>query len=31
LALFLAPFPWLLIPLAAAVIGGTWIWTRPED
>ena len=30
LALFLAPFPWLLIPLAAALIGGTWIWTRPE-
>ena len=30
LALFLTPFPWLLIPLAAALIGGTWIWTRPE-
>ena len=30
LALFLAPFPWLLIPLAAALIGGTWIWIRPE-
>ena len=22
--------PWALIPLAAAIIGGTWIWTRPE-
>ena len=30
LALFLAPFPWLLIPVAAALIGGTWIWSRPE-
>lgn len=24
------PMPWALIPLAAACIGGTWIWTRPE-
>ncbi|WP_097091357.1 YbaN family protein [Novosphingobium sp. Chol11] len=31
LALLLAPFPWFLMPLAAALIGGTWIWTRPED
>ena len=30
-ALFLVPFPWLLIPLAVALIGGTWIWTRPDD
>jgi len=30
LALLLSPFPWFLIPLAAALIGGTWIWTRPE-
>ena len=30
LALFLAPFPWFLVPLTAALIGGTWIWTRPE-
>ena len=29
-ALFFAPMPWKLIPLAAAAIGGTWIWTRPE-
>lgn len=30
LALILSPFPWFLVPLAAALIGGTWIWTRPE-
>ena len=30
LAFLLAPFPWMLIPLAAALIGGSWIWTRPE-
>ncbi|WP_150290404.1 YbaN family protein [Sphingobium estronivorans] len=30
LALFFSPFPWCLIPVAAALIGGTWIWTRPE-
>ncbi|GLV25034.1 YbaN family protein [Sphingobium sp. Cam5-1] len=30
LALFLVPFPWFLIPVAAALIGGTWIWSRPE-
>lgn len=30
LALALSPLPWSLIPLAAALIGGTWIWTRPE-
>ncbi|SCW88175.1 hypothetical protein SAMN02927924_03644 [Sphingobium faniae] len=30
LALIFSPFPWFLIPLAAALIGGTWIWTRPE-
>lgn len=28
--LLLSPFPWSLAPVAAAVIGGTWIWTRPE-
>lgn len=26
----LLPFPWLLVPIAAALIGGTWIATRPE-
>lgn len=30
LALALAPLPWSLAPLAAAAIGGTWIWMRPE-
>lgn len=30
LALIFSPFPWCLVPLAAAVIGGSWIWTRPE-
>jgi uncharacterized protein len=29
-ALFVSPLPWSLIPLAAALIGGTWIWRRPE-
>ena len=29
-ALIFAPLPWSLAPLAAALIGGTWIWTRPE-
>ncbi|WP_022682248.1 YbaN family protein [Sphingobium bisphenolivorans] len=31
LALLLSPLPWCLIPIAAALIGGTWIWTRPES
>lgn len=30
LALLFSPFPWFLIPVAAALISGTWIWTRPE-
>ena len=29
-ALVFAPLPWSLAPLAAALIGGSWIWTRPE-
>jgi uncharacterized protein len=29
-ALLVSPLPWSLIPLAAALIGGTWIWRRPE-
>ena len=29
-ALVFAPLPWSLLPLAAAAIGGSWIWTRPE-
>lgn len=30
MGLLLSPYPWCLIPLAAALIGGTWIWRRPE-
>ena len=30
LGLVLAPWPWSLVPVAAALIGGRWIWTRPE-
>lgn len=30
LGLVLLPFPWLLAPLAAALVGGSWIATRPE-
>ena len=30
LALILTPWPWFLAPVAAALIGGSWIWTRPE-
>ncbi len=29
LALAFVPLPWSLISLAAAAIGGSWIWTRP--
>lgn len=28
--LILAPLPWSLIPMTVALIGGSWIWTRPE-
>ncbi len=30
LGLVLLPFPWLLVPAAAALAGGSWIATRPE-
>lgn len=30
IALIVSPLPWSLLPIAAAAIGGTWIWTRPE-
>lgn len=30
LAAVFAPFPWSLFPVAAALITGSWIWTRPE-
>ena len=28
--LMFSRLPWSLLPLAAALIGGTWIWRRPE-
>lgn len=28
--LIFSPFPWSLVPLAAAIIGGTWVWLRPD-
>ncbi len=31
IALILAPLPWSLVPIAAALIGGSWIWIRPEE
>ena len=30
LGLVVLPFPWLLVPAAAGLIGGSWIATRPE-
>ncbi len=30
LALTFVRWPWNLIPVIAAVIGGSWIWSRPE-
>jgi uncharacterized membrane protein YbaN (DUF454 family) len=30
LGFVLLPFPWLLVPAAAALIGGSWIATRPD-
>ncbi|MEJ7934633.1 YbaN family protein [Sphingobium sp. AN558] len=30
MALIFSPFPWFLAPIAAALVGGSWIWTRPE-
>jgi uncharacterized membrane protein YbaN (DUF454 family) len=29
-ALIFSPLPWSLIPTGCALIGGTWIWRRPE-
>jgi len=29
-ALLFVSLPYSLMPLAAALIGGTWIWTRPD-
>lgn len=30
IALIFSPLPWSLIPIAAMIITGSWIWTRPE-
>ena len=30
IALLFAPWPWMMAPIIAAVVGGSWIWTRPE-
>jgi uncharacterized protein len=30
IGLVLLPFPWLLVPAGAALVGGSWIATRPE-
>ena len=30
LALVFAPWPWMMAPIIAAAVGGSWIWTRPE-
>ena len=29
-SLAVLPWNWALIPCAAALIGGSWVWTRPE-
>ena len=31
IAIVFTAWPWWLIPCAAAVITGWWIWTRPEE
>jgi uncharacterized protein len=30
LAAVLSPWPWVMVPVIAAAVTGTWIWTRPE-
>lgn len=30
LALILSPWPWAMVPVIAAAVTGSWIWTRPE-
>jgi len=30
LALLFAPWPWMMAPIIAAAVGGSWIWARPE-
>lgn len=29
-ALLFAPWPWMMVPIVAAAVTGSWIWTRPE-
>jgi uncharacterized membrane protein YbaN (DUF454 family) len=30
LAAIFSPWPWVMAPVAAALLTGSWIWTRPE-
>lgn len=30
LAAIFSPWPWVMAPVIAAVVTGSWIWTRPE-
>lgn len=30
MGLILSPFPWSMLPLAACITGGLWVWRRPE-
>ena len=30
LAAIFSPWPWVMLPVVAAVATGSWIWTRPE-
>jgi hypothetical protein len=30
IGLLVLAMPWALLPAAAALIGGSWVWTRPE-
>ncbi|MBB6425612.1 YbaN family protein [Sphingopyxis sp. JAI128] len=30
LAAIFSPWPWVMLPVIAAVVTGSWIWTRPE-
>ncbi len=30
IGLLLLPMPWALAPAAVAIVGGSWVWSRPE-
>lgn len=30
LSIVFAPWPWVMVPILAMCVTGTWIWTRPE-